>query len=89
MKIVLVYQSGIANVFEVDAFTLQDHHRYAERLLQADFRTCASFARGCGAAGATVRTASCNVAGDCAKVEWYMGTDGTPFRDEAAIVTVN
>ena len=52
MKVVLVYQAGIANVFEVDSLNLSDYGREARRLLQGDFRTCEAFARGCGAAGA-------------------------------------
>jgi hypothetical protein len=85
----LVYQSGIANVFAVDCFNLNPFGRNARRLQQSDFKTCAAFARGLGAAGVIVRTASCNVAGDCLDVQWIDGTDGTPFRDQAADISLN
>lgn len=85
LKAALVYQAGIANVFEVDCFNLAGGcMRLTRRLLQADFRTCEAFARGMAAAGATVLVASCNVAGDCANVKWTAGVDATPFREQTA-----
>lgn len=74
----LVYQTGIANVFDVSKGLGADKVR---RILQADFRTCENFTRGLAAAGVAVDTWSCNVTGDCAKVKWIYGTNGTPFRD--------
>ncbi len=79
----LVYQSGIANVFAVECHNLSSFGRDAQRLIQGDFRTCENFARGLGAAGVIVHTASCNVAGDCRDVTWTDGIEATPFRESA------
>ena len=88
-RAVLVYQAGIANVFEVQAFNQADHGRDAKRLLQSDFRTCESFARGLGAAGVTVRTLTCNQAGDIAVSRWSDNLDDAPFNDKFSPVSVN
>lgn len=91
----LVYQGGIANVFAVDYPTYapgtgaHESPRNARRLMQSDFSSCIWFARGLAAAGTVVRTGSCNVAGDCADVQWTRGIDGTPFRDKAVNVEEN
>lgn len=85
-RAVLVYQAGIANVFQVDCFNMSDYGREAKRLLQADFRTCESFARGLAAAGVRVGTAHCNEAGDIAKRTWSTDLDSAPFRDKFAPV---
>lgn len=87
-KAVLVYQGGIANVFAVDRLTTAVLGRNARRLLQADFRTCAAFARGMGAAGATVRTMFCNMAGDIAEQPWTSDIDGQPFVSDSDAVYV-
>lgn len=85
-RVVLVYQAGIANVFEVDCFNLSDYGRNARRLVQGDFRTCEAFARGCGAMGARVRSAGCNLAGDITAALW--SEDLGPFRSSARPVNV-
>lgn len=82
----LVYQAGIANVFEVQSGNLSDFGRDAKRLLQSDFKTCAAFARGLAAAGVNVYTASCNKAGDIVQATWTMGLDDCPFHDSACAV---
>ena len=51
--LVIVYQAGIANVFED-----------RRRLLQADFRTCEIFCHGAHAMGAHIVPAWANVAGN-------------------------
>ncbi len=79
----------VEKAFAVDCFNINPFGRNARRLAQSDFKTCAAFARGLGAAGVVVRTASCNVAGDCADMQWEFGTDGTPFRDAAADISIN
>ncbi len=76
--VALVYQTGIANVFDVSGDLLGN----PRRLLQSDFRSCESFARGLQAAGAEVLSWSCNVAGDCAQAKWVLGTSATPFSDK-------
>ncbi len=85
----LVYQSGIANVFEVLNFTYTGQAREARRLYQGDFRGAALYATALGAAGVVVRTSSCNVAGDCAEASWTLGTEGTPFHEQAQYVNRN
>lgn len=74
-KAALVYQCGIANVFELD-----DDGVRIRRLLQHDFRTCEAFARGLRAAGVTVVTAHSDVAGDVASFPWSNGP-GDIFSD--------
>jgi hypothetical protein len=80
-RIALVYQAGIANVFEVQSFNLADYGRDSKRLLQADFRACENFARGMAAMGAIVRSVAANVAGDCSNVQWSDNLDDAPFSD--------
>jgi hypothetical protein len=82
MRAVLVYQAGIANVFEVDSFNMADYGRDAKRLLQSDFRTCEAFARGMAAAGALVTSAACNMAGDVACQRWTDDLEAAPFSDQ-------
>jgi hypothetical protein len=72
-RIVLVYQVGIANVFEVDRFSRHAGRRNGRRLLQSDYHSCAMFARGMGATGYVVRTMNCDMAGDCARFTWEPG----------------
>ena len=92
VRIVLVYQAGIANVFKVDSFNMADdgtmkpEGRNPIRLLQHAFDPCYWYARGLAAAGCPVMTASCNRAGDIANQVWTEGLDDCPFRDKAKIV---
>ena len=81
-RIVLVYQAGLANVFEVTSFNMSDYGRDAKRLMQADFRSCENFARGMQAAGCVVATAGCNMAGDIASHKWTIDLDSLPFSDK-------
>jgi len=78
-RAVLVYQAGIANVFGVESFNLADYGRDAMRLVQSDFRSCESFARGLAAAGVHVGTAACNEAGDIVHSRWSRELDEMPF----------
>jgi hypothetical protein len=79
---VLVYQAGIANVFEVDCLNFSNFGRNAKRLLQSDFRTCESFARGLAYAGYFVASASCNQAGDIVDSQWSDDLENAPFSDK-------
>ena len=81
-RIMLVYQAGIANVFKVNCFNVADYGRDARRLLQSDFRTCESFALGCAAVGAIVRSVHCNMAGDIISAHWAEDLDAAPFSDQ-------
>jgi hypothetical protein len=82
MRAFLVYQAGIANVFEVDCFNLANYGREAKRVLQPDFRTCETFARGLAYAGWKVASAQCNQAGDIAEARWSADLDTAPFSDK-------
>jgi hypothetical protein len=87
-KAVLVYQAGIANVFEVAriAPTNADRGGIARRLLQSDFRTCGAFVRGLAVAGTLVSTMQCNQAGDIAHADWSEDLDEAPFSDKFSAV---
>ena len=80
---VLVYQSGIANVFAVDCLNVADFGRNARLLMQRDFWSCEMFARGLAYAGYKVAIASCNQAGNIATSRWTEGLEDCPFRDSA------
>jgi hypothetical protein len=81
MLVYLVYQGGIANLFRVDQHTLQPDGRNAKRILQSDFRTCQDYARGMRYAGAIVKTAGCNRAGDIVNLEWTDDLGSLPFSE--------
>jgi hypothetical protein len=89
MKAMLVYQAGIANVFTVQAFNLAPDGREARRVYQGDFRGAEQLARGMGIAGAIVRTAACNQAGDIVNATWSDDLDAQPFSDKFSPVRVN
>lgn len=81
-KFVLVYQAGLANVFRVQSFTLAaGEERGAERVMQHAFGPCEWYARGLQAAGARVRVAACNMAGDVNLQDWTDDLVGQPFSD--------
>ena len=81
-RAVLVYQAGIANVFQVTCFNLGPFGRDARLLLQSDFRTCESFARGLVAAGVRVTSMHCNECGDIAERTWSEDLDSAPFHQD-------
>lgn len=79
---VLVYQNGIANVFEVDCLNMAPSGRITERLLQAEFRHCEWFARGLGAAGYKVASAWCAQTGDITNARWnHHDWNEAPFSE--------
>ena len=88
-KAMLVYQAGIANVFAVDAFNLAPHGRNARRLYQGDFRGAEQLAQGLGLAGAVVRSAAANRAGDIANATWTDDLESQPFSDKHRPVKSN
>ena len=89
LRIMLVYQVGIANVFRVTSFNLADYGRNAVRLKQSDFRTCESFSLDMAAAGAIVRSAQCNQAGDIARAQWSETLGDAPFSESQHPVKAN
>jgi hypothetical protein len=76
MRLVLVYQAGIANIFQLQS----DNSK--KRLLQASFRECEWFMRGAQHAGASVDVAACNMAGDSIGQPWSRDLDNHPFSDQ-------
>ncbi len=76
MKLYLVYQAGIANVFQVQS------DGAFKRLLQASFKECEWFMRGAQTAGAEVDVAGCNRAGDIINAAWTRNLDSLPFSDQ-------
>ncbi len=90
--IALVYQAGIANVFELtcrhDLENPEARTGPAKRLLLHAFQPCIWFVR--GMAGwpeeFLVRTFACNRAGDIKEAPWTAGLDDCPFRDNAVVV---
>lgn len=88
-KAMLVYQAGIANVFEVDCFNLSGFGRNAKRLVQGSFAHCINFAQGLGAAGVIVATAACNKAGNIVDAHWTDDLDSQPFSEHLARITLN
>lgn len=81
-RAVLVYQAGIANVFDVISFNMADYGREAKRLIQSDFRTCEAFAQGLAAAGVKVASAQCNMAGDVIRQKWSEDLDAAPWSNK-------
>lgn len=79
---VLVYQAGIANIFEVKCFNSNPFGRDAKRIMQGDFRTCESFARGLGYAGYLIASMGCNMAGDIINQQWDLNLESQPFSDK-------
>lgn len=71
MILTLVYQGGIANVFNE-----------RKRVLQSGFRTCEEFCRGAEYAGAEIRAVCCNKAGDIADLAWDTSPENAPFSDQ-------
>ena len=89
MKAVLVYQAGIANVFQVASFNLSDYGRDAKRLYQGDFNSATMFAKGLAASGMQVKTAACNQAGDIQGATWSEDLEEQPFSDSFVILNEN
>lgn len=75
-KLVLVYQAGIANVFQI-----QSDGKF-KRVLQASFIECEWFMRGAQHAGADVDVAGCNRAGDIIDAAWTRNLESLPFHDK-------
>lgn len=81
-KAVLVYQAGIANVFEVDSFNANPAGRNAKRLLQHAFSPCEYYAQGLARAGYKVASMHCNQAGDITNAVWSEALEDAPFEDK-------
>ena len=86
-KAVLVYQAGIANVFEIGLW--DDEARQPRRILQSDFRECEAFSRGLREAGWDITSMYCNQAGDITDAEWNTNLEDAPFSDKFNPVYTN
>ena len=89
MNVYLVYQAGLANVFLVDAFDLNATGHNVRRLLQGTFHECEIFVRGMARAGAVVRSAHCNQAGDIAGAQWSEALEDAPFSESQRPIKAN
>ena len=80
----LVYQAGIANVFEVRCANYGTFGRDAERMYQGDFRSAETFAHGllAGDPKALMFTGQCNMAGDIAHQPWSEDLNAAPFSEK-------
>lgn len=86
-KFALVYQGGIANVFEVDHWDEIPECRNAKRILQSDFKEASAFARGLAyIPGVWVKTLACNQAGDIARMVWSTDLENQPYADKLCVV---
>jgi hypothetical protein len=81
-RAVLVYQVGIANIFEVDCFNDSCFGRNAKQLLQSDFNSCENFARRLAQVGYLVCSLYCNQAGDIINANWKEDLNNAPFSDK-------
>lgn len=90
MRAALVYQGGIANVFqlqpgddcpELPAFG-KEPGRHRRRMLQHAFDACLWFASGLKAAGWQVETFGCQQMGDAANLVWTRNLADCPFADK-------
>ena len=88
-RVMLVYQAGIANVFEVTSFNLADYGRDARRIYQGDFYGATMLCKGLAIAGKVIRTAHCNKVGDIAKSKWSEDFNNAPFSDSLVILKYN
>lgn len=86
---VLVYQVGIANLFDAtgrepiryDAYDHKPQDCGIRRVCQSTYSVCEQMAAGLILAGATVIVCHCDVAGDCMLFDWLPGA-GDLWRDK-------
>jgi len=83
----LVYQAGIANVFEVEHCSPLAKERGETRLIhQGDFDWASAMAQGAAYAGAKVRTYACNKAGNIREIDWSEDLVNQPFSDKFRVI---
>ncbi len=68
-RVALVYQVGLANVFQLAV----GGGGREQRVMQADYRSCELYVRGMRDAGAEVHVYHCDAAGDIAHLLWADG----------------
>lgn len=81
-RLALVYQGGLANLFEVERFGIRPkERRETRRVFQGDFGTAKAMARGAELAGARIGSYACNRAGDIINAPWDTTDVDAPFLD--------
>ncbi len=85
-RFVLVYQAGIANIFEVQCFNAHPFGRDAIRVYQGDFRTAEAILRGAQLAGSIVTSMACNMVGDIINQPWTTDLENQPFFTDFNVV---
>lgn len=88
-KFVLVYQVGIANIFEVQCFNLSDYGREAKRIFQGTFQQAECICLGLGTGGHMIKSVHCNQAGDIICATWSENLEDAPFRHNMIPVDMN
>ena len=82
-RVMLVYQAGHANVFEVERFSFKPAQRgRTRRIYQGNFRDAGMICWGLVLAGAEVKIAACNRAGDIEARTWTEDLENQPFSRE-------
>lgn len=82
-RVVLVYQAGVANVFEVDCFNMRASGRsFTKRIKLGSFRECETYCQGLSDSGIIVKTVGCNQPGDISGLNWTENLEQLPFHDE-------
>ena len=75
-NIILVYQAGIANLFEIN-------RNFGRKLIyQGDFRSAECIAYGMKLAGVKISVRACNQAGDISALYWSTDLENQPFSDK-------
>ena len=90
MRLALVYQNGLANVFDITRsgdvpelapFTKKENNPARKRLLQHAFSPCEWFVRGAVGTGyASVQVFHCDQLGDASLMDWEPGP-GNKYRN--------
>lgn len=78
----IVYQGGIANLFDIQCANSNPFGRDAKRIFQGDFRTAETMATGIGIAGGIVFSFACNKPGDIKNEIWTDDLESQPFSDK-------
>jgi len=88
-RAMLVYQGGLANVFNVDSFNLSPYGRNARRIYQGAFGQAIMLVKGMALGGYLIRTAGGNYAGDITNQTWTDDLESLPFSDQLVDIQAN
>lgn len=78
-RYLLVYQGGIANIFEVDRWCLSANSRQSKRIHQGGFEDSEWIAIGLAEGGHLVASVGCNQAGDIIDAQYTSDLESLPF----------